>query len=487
MRVRSLSFVFVVVFSIVCIMSAMTHAGEPPKYVFFFIGDGMGTAQRVAADEYLKATGAEAPLLMDQFPAYGMTTTYANDRFITGSAASATALACGVKTNIGYVGVDPDFNSVETMAEKAKKKGMKVGIVSSVSIDHATPACFYAHQPSRNMYHEIDMELANSGFDYFGGGGFKDPEGKKSKNPLGNALEVAKENGYTIVSNREDFMALTKDSGKVIAYNDHLPDGMALPYVIDTKPTDITLPEFTQKGIEFLDGPDGFFMMVEGGKIDWACHANDAASAIKDTLAFDEAIKLAYDFYEAHPEETLIVVAGDHECGGLSLGFAGTKYESTFELLKDQKVSFNYFTNEIMKEYKETHAGKANFEDMIPLMKEYFGFEVVGEGDLVLANFELEELKDAFIQSMSGVKVETGTADYILYGGYDPFTVKLTHLLNQKAGLAWTSYSHTGVPLSISAVGVGAETFNGFYDNTDLGKKLMTVMGVEFKEVAAVR
>jgi alkaline phosphatase len=337
------------------------------------------------------------------------------------------------------------------------------------------------------MYHEIDMELANSGFNYFGGGGFKDPEGKKSKNPQGNALEVAKKNGYTIVSNKEAFMALTKDSGKVIAYNDHLPDSMALPYVMDTKLTDITLPEFTKKGIEFLDGPDGFFMMVEGGKIDWACHANDAAAAIKDTLAFDEAIKLAYDFYKAHPEETLILVAGDHECGGLSLGFAGTQYKSTFELLKHQTISFKAFTDEIMKKYKETHTAKASFEDMIPLMKEYFGFEVTGEGDLVLTSFELEELKDAFVQSMSGVEVEGGTSDYILYGGYDPFTVKLTHLLNQKAGLAWTSYSHTGIPLSISAVGVGAESFNGFYDNTDLAKKLMTIMGVEFKKVVAVR
>jgi alkaline phosphatase len=353
MKVRRVSFVLAVVLSIVCIVSAIAQAGEPPKYVFFFIGDGMGTAQRIAAEEYLKASGEETSLLMNRFPAFGMTTTYANDRFITGSAASATALACGVETNVGYVGVDPDFNSVETVAEKAKKKGMKVGIVSSVSIDHATPACFYAHQPSRNMYHEIDMELANSGFDYFGGGGFKDPAGKKSKNPQGNALEVAKQNGYTIVSNKADFMALTKDSGKVIAYNDHLPDGMALPYVMDTKPTDITLPEFTQKGIELLDNPKGFFMMVEGGKIDWACHANDAATAILNTLEFDRAIKVGYEFYRAHPEETLIVVTGDHETGGLTLGFAGTRYDSFFDVLKVQKVSYDVFSREIFKGYKE--------------------------------------------------------------------------------------------------------------------------------------
>jgi alkaline phosphatase len=325
------------------------------------------------------------------------------------------------------------------------------------------------------MYYEIAMDLANSNFDYFGGGGFKDPEGKKSKKPLGNALEVAKQNGYKIVNDKAEFMALEKGAGKVIAYNNRLPDGKALPYAIDTKPTDINLVEFTQKGIELLEGPEGFFMMVEGGKIDWGCHANDAATAIKDTIAFDEAIKAGYKFYEAHPEQTLIVVTGDHECGGLSLGFAGTQYATSFEMLKNQTISFKAFTDEVMKTYKETHIGKANFQDMIPLMKQYFGFEVEGEGPLVLANYELEELRDAFVQSMSGVKVDVGTADYLLYGGYDPFTVKMTHLLNHKAGLGWTSYSHTGVPLSTSAIGVGAETFNGFYDNTDVAKKIISL------------
>jgi alkaline phosphatase len=270
-------------------------AAQPAKYVFFFIGDGMATAHRVAAEAFLKSQGGEA-LIMNQFKAHGVTTTYANDRFITGSAAAATALACGVKTNIGFIGLDPDLSPVESMAEKAKKKGMRVGIVSSVSIDHATPAGFYAHQPSRNMYHEIAMDLANSNFDYFGGGGFRDPEGKKSKKPLGNALEVAKQNGYKIVNDKAEFMALKEGVGKVIAYNNRLPDGMALPYAIDTEPADIPLVEFTQKGIELLEGPEGFFMMVEGGKIDWGCHANDAATAIKDTIAFDEAIKAGYKF-----------------------------------------------------------------------------------------------------------------------------------------------------------------------------------------------
>ncbi len=450
------------------------EAAMSAKYVFLFIGDGMAIAQRVAAENFSKSQG-DGALIMNQFRAHGITTTHANDRFITDSAAATTAMACGVKTNIGVVGLDPAMKPVESMAEKAKKKGMKVGIVSSVSIDHATPAGFYAHQPSRDMYHEISMDLAHSDFDYFAGGGLLDPEGRKSKNPLGNALEVAKQKGYRIVKGKMEFENLKKGAGKVIAFNPRLPDRAALPYAIDTKPTDIELVEFTRKGIELLEGPDGFFLMVEGGKIDWACHANDAATAIKDILALDEAVKAGFEFYKAHPDETLIVVTGDHECGGLSLGIAETRYETNFGILKNQTISFKAFSTEVLSKHKETHSSKARFEDMIPLMKQYFGFDVKGHGPLVLTDDELEELRDAFIRSMSGAKTIVGSANYLRYGEYDPFTAKLTRLLNQRAGLGWTSHTHTGSPVSTSAAGVGAGLFNGFYDNTDVAKKIMSL------------
>jgi alkaline phosphatase len=175
------------------------------------------------------------------------------------------------------------------------------------------------------------------------------------------------------------------------------------------------------------------------------------------------------------------VVTGDHETGGLTLGFAGTRYDSFFDVLKVQNVSYDVFSRDIFKAYKEGLEGKANFEDVIPLLKEHFGLEIVGEGNLVLKGYELQALRDAYIQSLAGVKINTGTADYVLYGGYDPFTVQITHIVNQKAGLGWTTYSHTGVPVPISAIGVGSENFNGFYDNTDIGKKIMAIMGFEFK------
>ena len=461
------------------------YAAQSPKYVFLFIGDGMGIPQRMAAELFVKEQGKEG-LLINRMPAYGVTTTRSYNSLITDSSSAGTAMATGVKTIDGYVGVDHEFNVLENIAEMAKKKGLKIGILTSVSMNHATPASFYSHQPSRNMYYEIALDMTTSGFDYFGGGAFVDPDGKKSKNPVGNVYDIAKEAGYSIFVGREEFEAIPADAEKVYVYNDRVDSSQALPYSIDTRPEDITLAEFTQKGIELLEShADGFFMMVEGGKIDWTCHANDAATAIRDTLAFDDAVKVAYQFYEAHPEDTLIVVTGDHETGGLTLGFAGTKYDSYYNLLDPQKISYDEFSKTVLKEYKETHAGNASFDDMIPLLEEYFGLKVEGEGQMVLEDFEIQELKEAFVQTVAGVKIRPGAIDYLLYGTYDPFTVKITHILNQKAGLGWTTYSHTGVPVATSATGVQSEMFNGFYDNTDIAKKFIEIMELQQKVASA--
>lgn len=469
--------------AVALLLAVAFMVGEPTgaeaktaKYVFFFIGDGMGLPQRAASSAYLGKK-----LAIDSLPAQGITTTFANDRFITGSAASATALASGVKTNINYIGVDPSFKPVKTVAEMARDRGMKVGIVSSVSIDHATPAAFYAHVKTRSMYHEIDHALAESGFDFFAGGGLKDPTGKKSKAPMGNALDKAKTNGYKVITNKKDFMALRPGDGKVLAWNAWLQDGKALPYVMDMTEKDITLPEFTSKAIEMLDNDKGFFLMVEGGKIDWACHANDAASSITNTISFDKAVQKAMAFYEKHPEETLIVVTGDHECGGLTLGFAGTKYASHFDILSNQQVSFQKFTAEILEKFK---AKGGSFADMKSIITANFGLKFSGdakEDRMVLADYEAENIENAFRRSMAGEKVKGG--DYLLYGSYDPLSVTLTHVLNQKAGLGWTSYKHTGVPVSTSAVGVGSMAFNGSYDNKDVATKIMSSMGMPAKAV----
>ena len=457
------------------------------KYIFYFIGDGMGFAQREAAEQF-----ARKKLVMNTFPAQGITTTYSANRLVTDSAAAVTTMASGSKTNNGMIGITPDKRRPKSVAELAKEKQMKVGIISSVPIDHATPAGFYAHVPSRKMYYDIELSLADSGFDFFGGGGLIDPTNKRSrsKNFKGDAVLYIKSKNYKVVTTREEFTKLSKDDGKVIAWNPILPDGNALPYRFDVEKTPelasktITLAEFTAKAIEMLDNEKGFFLMVEGGKIDWACHANDAATAISDTLGFDKSIEEAVEFWRKHPNETLIVVTADHECGGLNLDFGGAGCKTSFELLDKQKMSFKKFTDTVLKPFKIECRSRSQckFDDIKPLITKYFGLKFEGDTSekLVLKEFEKRRLEYAFHVSINRNKVIPFNPKTDLAYGYrnDPLTATIIRMLNSKAGLIWTTFDHTGIPVCTSAKGVGEEIFKGNYDNTDLAKKIMSVMGI---------
>lgn len=460
-----------------------------PKYVFYFIGDGMSNSQinvteaALANPNFRIRTKSSNVTLGDmnirKFPVTGMQTTHAEDRYITGSAASATALATGFKTTIGTISQNGDHSKdLKTMAEMAKEKGMKVGVISSVSIDHATPACFYAHTNSRNNYQEIGQDLIASDFDYFAGGNVR--HNKYKGYTLDNFIADAKNKGYSYVNTRTAFDALNAKSGKTIAtlqkLKDYTSDGCALPYAMDvyaqkSEDDKITLAEFTKKGIEVLDNEKGFFMMVEAGKVDWACHANDVVAATMDMIAFDNAIGEALKFYNEHPDETLIVVTGDHETGGLSLGFAGTKYATAFEKLQYQSESYVIFTGKV-KEWRT--AGTMTFEKALEEVKKSFGLGDESKG-LALSKYEKDLLNDAFKRSMTGESDHKEEEISVIYGYYDPFTVTVTHILNNKVGIDWGTYSHTGVPVPVFAIGEGSTTFSGYYDNTDVAKKIIEI------------
>jgi alkaline phosphatase len=472
MRLRKkkiiLTTMLITVLLITAVSSAM--AADHAKYVFMFIGDGMANPQITAAEAYLSSGGgnfSQQKLSFTGFPGQGMQSTYASDRFITGSAASATSMASGVKTNIGYVGVDSVQNPVKSISEMAKEAGMKVGIVSSVTIDHATPAAYYAHVKSRGEYYEIGKQLSKSGFDYIAGGKprtYLTPEGEPTIPEL-----MAEMGWYTINTdeNPEEFMKLKAGSKQIFAYQEGFASG-AFEYEIDRREDELDLAAYTRKGIEVLDNPNGFFMMVEAGKIDWAGHANDAVTNIYDTIAFDNAIAEAINFYNQHPDETLIVVTGDHECGGLTLGWAGTGYDTAFDIFAEQKVSFEWFDHNVLKPYKENTSGSiAQFSDLEDEIEEYFGLADWSEREEQL-------LEEAFARSMMDEEERPKEeSTYLMYGGYEPLTVTLTHILNNRAGLSWASYSHTGVPAPIYAQGKGHELFNGFYDNINIFDKLV--------------
>ena len=476
--------------------------GQRAKYVFVFIGDGLGLQQVNSAEVYkgsMDPQGSEPAikkLTLSGLPVQGMITTYSTNSFITDSAPAATALASGYKTENGVIGMDATKTKKFTsVAKMAHDKGMRVGIITTVSLNHATPASYYASQASRNDYYEIGEQLIGSGFDYFAGGGIHQATGKKKDRK--DLYDVAKEAGYSVLRTRDDILGAAPGT-KLIAVNPVIDGSNAMPYDMDRTEKELSLAEFTKKGIELLDNPNGFFMMVEGGKIDWACHANDAASAIHDTLAFDESVKVAVDFAKAHPNETLIVVVGDHETGGMSIGFAGTQYETFFNKVSYQSESYESFDRKIA-EFKKRPDAERTFDNMMPLINEVFGLKTasaderkaLGEkakaGDreagkelaMVLSDLELGEVRAAYERSMQGEEERSkDEATYLLYGGYEPLSVKLTQILNQKSGIGWTTYAHTGIPVPIFAGGVGSDLFAGYYDNTDVAWKTMSIIGV---------
>jgi len=447
-----------------------------------FIGDGMGTTQTNAAQIYKSTLGnAEGSKLnMLTFPVQGMTTTYSADAFITDSAAAGTALATGYKTNSGVISMDPSLNTVlETLAERAKDLGRKVGIISSVSIDHATPAVFYAHQESRRSYYEISRQLVESGFDFFGGGSVRNPTGKNGDQE--NIFDYATANGYKVIRTQSEYeafdaLAKTAEYEKVWVINEDIAGGATMYFAIDKKET-FDLADITKTAINYLDNDKGFFIMVEGGKIDWACHANDAASAIMDTLDFDEAIKEAMAFYSKHPKDTLIVVTGDHETGGMTIGFGEATDDLKPELISYQNVSYDSFTTHINQLKKKGRL--VSFEnDLMPVVKQAFGLSLdptnATNPDMILSAFEVKQLKNAFETFINGDPSTEET--HLLYAGYNPVAITCTHILNQKAGFGWTVFSHTGVPVATYALGNGQELFSGSYDNTDIAKKLFSLL-----------
>lgn len=470
---------------------------ESPKYVFLFIGDGMSYPQiqatadylgALADDDYMQAEpslddngGAvlDGPVALNfmNFEAAGSAVTYDSNSFAPDSASTATSISTGHKTYSGSINVDETGTvEYETISEKLHEQlGWEVGVISSVNLNHATPAAFYAHQASRGDYYEIGEELVESGFEYFAGGGLLDPDNGGESD---NLYDLAEEAGYTVSMDYATHDTVTADD-KVVLIDEYLADSDAMAYEIDRTDDMWSLADYVEKGIDVLMNDTGFFMMCEGGKIDWACHANDAATTIHDTMAFSDAVQVAIDFAAEHPEETLILVTGDHETGGLTIGFAGTDYDTYLSLLESQTISFTQFDEQYVAEYK---ANGTSFEEVLADIEELFGLKTEGEeGDkLVLTEYEIETLRAAYEKSVNGTATSSyEQEEYVLYGTYEPLSVTITHIINNKSGVSFTSYSHTGLPVAVLADGVGADEFNGYYDNTDIFNKLADMLGVE--------
>ena len=442
---------------------------QTPKYVFYFIGDGMGANSIQLTEMYLASIQGKLgiePLCFSQFPVATMSTHYSANNNVTDSAASGTALATGYKTKNGYLGVDPDKKPLRNMAEMAKAKGQKVGIVTTTGVNHATPGAFVAHQPDRGMYYEISQDMIANGFDFYGGAALYG-ENSRPESPLRPQFEAA---GYTIC-NPQEFQAGWRDMKKVLM----LPGpGQSITYSIDAvndtpehQADHVTFKQLVESAVTFLmkDNKKDFFLMAEGSEIDHANHSHDAATCIQEVIDFDEGIKVAYEFYKKYPKQTLIVITADHETGSLTLG---PRKPEDLALLSVQKHSMNVLSS-MLKQRMEERQDVLSWKEIQDFLRKELGL-----WDTVKMSWENEKaLRDIYEETVA--KRKAGSVKD-LYADNAKIVAAAIGLLNQKARVSWVS-GHSSGYVPVFAIGVGAEQFSHKTDNTQIARDLMRVAG----------
>lgn len=435
------------------------------KYVFFFIGDGMGANQVLTAEMYqaaVKGQNGRVPLLMSQFPYSGQAATFSASDGITDSAAAGTCLASGKKTNNGMIGQTPDGAPAYSVASDLKKEGWGIGIMSTVPVDHATPASHYAHAEKRSNYYLIGTHLTESNFDFFGGGGFQRPINKDDATAP-NLYDLCKKHGYTLVGSYAEAQKNLKKKKMLLVPQVNLDNpnkgAEALPYAIDQQEGDLNLAQIVDIAIQHLSQHDRFFMMAEGGKIDYAGHGNDGATNIHEVIDFDQAIQVAYRFYEQHPDETLIVVTADHETGGMALG---NNQPLRLERLAYQQCSSDTLSARLTALCQQ-YADQLTWKQVKAFLADNTGLF----DELSVTDEEEKTLQTAY-ENMMRQQESLKT----LYADINALAAKAKEMVNHKAGLGWTTHSHTATAVPVFAVGVGAERFTGWMDNSDIAPRI---------------
>lgn len=294
---------------------------DTPKYIFLFIGDGMSYNNVALAESYLSykegKLGGEQ-LLFTQFPSFGSATTHSADRRVTDSSASGTAISTGSKTNNAMLGVDPEGKNLKSISFDLKERGYNVGIISSVPINHATPSAFYANSSSRYDYYAITEQLPESGFEFYAGSGMINYFGDDKNNPSESSATMLEKNGINVCFSIEEAEDAIEKEERILLCQPYNKEAEAANYDAGGAAPDghILLSEMLGLGMKRISDEEPFFIMVEGGEIDWAAHSQKTMPTIFSIIEFDNAIALAYDFYLKHPNETLIIVTADHGTGG---------------------------------------------------------------------------------------------------------------------------------------------------------------------------
>ncbi|MCL9661473.1 alkaline phosphatase [Paenibacillus hunanensis] len=426
------------------------------KNVIMLIPDGMAQDATALARWY---NGGEM-LALDEM-ASGLVRTYSADAAIADSAPAGTAFATGYKSHTGYVGVLPDQNTmpglkpiapgdakrpVANLVEAAKLSNKATGIIATSEIMHATPADFSAHYPDRSNYDALSEQQVYAGIDVVLGGGaqYFTAAGRKDGEDLTAAIHRL---GYNVVTDTAGLKAAS--NGKVWG----MFANKAMDYDMDRDPAkQPSLAEMTSKAIEILSkDQDGFFLMVEGSKVDWSAHANDPIGIISDVNAFDKAVAEALAFAKKDGN-TLVIASTDHMNGGLTIG--------------DRETSNNY-----------DELPLSTFID--PLKKA----KVTGEGIEKLLNSDRSNIVQVMSESFG---ITDLTADEIAAikatkAGSMNYTVG--PIISKRAHIGWTSNGHTGGDVVLYSYGPGGKQLTGLVENTDLARYMESALGLNLASV----
>lgn len=447
-------------------------SAKTPKYIFYCIGDGMSFAHVMATQLFYEngnyEDGNESLVFLD-FPVRSAIRTYANNSLITCSAAAGTALATGHKTNLAHIGIGPDKQPLTSVAKQLRDKGYAIGIITSGQLDDATPAAFYAGQ-MRNDTYQIGKEGADSQFDFLAESTLMKPFNRRDPSqPY--IYDYYRQKGYTVCRGPEGYNS-QKNADKILLIDTDTTLKKWLPYVIEREPGKLGLEFMVQAGIEKLykkKNKKGFFMMIEGASIDHASHPRDIATAIKETIEFDRSVRLAYEFYKKHPDETLIIVTADHETGGLTIGET-TTHPFNWEYVNYQKMSKESLSK-LFQKMRET--GEIDtWEKTKKILAENTGL-----WDKIPVNAgEEPQLMQCYYETI--VK-KSSKQEITLYAKSEPLVADAIALLNKKIGVGWTSFSHTGGFVPFYAIGCQARQFGALNDNIEIPNTIRKIMKIK--------
>jgi alkaline phosphatase len=432
--------------------------GKTAKNIIMLISDGMSTGTLNMADLYLNRIHGRSSnwmqLYKDHKVSRALMDTASASSIVTDSSAASSAFGGGVRVKNGSLNVNEDGSYNTPILQKFKKAGKKVGCVTTVAITHATPAGFSVNSSSRYAQPEIADTYHQLGFDVMMGGGniFFSPEKREDKKDVYSDYQ---QKGYQILRNRQDLMKASTDKPILGVFDED-----ALPYSIDRNASEgmknnlPTLAEMAQKAIDSMKNhKGGFALQIEGGKVDWAAHANDIAALIHDQIAFDEAVKVAIDFAEKDGN-TLVIITTDH--GNAN---PGVIYGKTANNGFDSIAKFTQTNEWILNQIKE--------QDTIHHIKELIEFS----NGFALTNEEATKIKSYY----DGLEVaEDGLYNYKNL----PFKY-FSEIQKPHSSVGWISMDHSGDYVELAMFGPGSENLKPFVKNTDLHYLMLEAAGLK--------